>query len=389
MTVNLPANSLATRAVSYPPFAEGARKMSRVGVGPSVSTFPVAASQNGVSICREQRKLRAGSGMKRREFIVGLISGVALRPPASFAQKGPARLGWLSSGSASSVAAAAFLKPIKEGLRENGMIEGRDYVLESRYANGVYERFPELARELADARVALIITNTIASVRAAQQLTPAIPVVMCPINDPVGNGLIASLARPGGVTTGVATLVENLTAKMLEFQRAVVPNVKTTVALYNPGNPSNPRAVDDLRARAAALSIDVLPVALRSPQELDAAFAAISSAKPDSMQVISDSGISDLSDRIAAFAIAQRLPSFSTLTNFSEFGGLLTYGPPRRKIIMRSGYYVRRILEGANPGELPVEQPTTIELWINLKTAAALGITVPVNLQQLADNLIE
>jgi ABC-type uncharacterized transport system substrate-binding protein len=327
--------------------------------------------------------------MKRREFIVGLISGVALRPSAAFAQKGPARLGWLSSGSASSVAAAAFLKPIKEGLRENGLIEGRDYVLESRYANGVYERFPELARELSDARVALIITNTIASVRAAQQLTPAIPVVMCPINDPVGNGLIASLARPGGMTTGVATLVENLTAKMLEFQRAVVPNVKTIVALYNPGNPSNPRAVDDLRTRAAALSITVLPVALRSPQELDAAFAAISSAKPDSMQVISDSGISDLSDRIAAFAIAQRLPSFSTLTNFSEFGGLLTYGPPRRKIIMRSGYYVKRILEGANPGELPVEQPTTIELWINLKTAAALGITVPANLQQLADNLIE
>ena len=327
--------------------------------------------------------------MERRKFVIGLIGGAALLPSATFAQKGPARLGWLSSGSADSVAGAGFLNPIKDGLRENGLIEGRDYVLEARYANGVYERFPELARELADARVAIIITNTIASVRAAQRLTPPIPIVMCPINDPVGNGLIDSLARPGGVTTGLATLNENLTTKMLDFQRAVIPSVRTIVAVYNPDNPSNPRAVDDLRAGATKLGITVLPVALRSPHELNAAFAEIASAKPDSLQVIADSGTLDLSDRIAAFAIARRLPTFSTSINFAEFGGLLGYGPSRRKMIMRSGYYVKRILEGANPGELPVQQPTTIELWINLKTAAALGVNVPDSLQQLADNLIE
>src|SRR3954463_5504537 len=188
--------------------------------------------------------------MERRNFLIGLISA-ALLSSATSAQKGPARLGWLSSGSADSVGGAGFLSLIKDGLRENGLIEGRDYVLEARYANGVYERFPELARELADARAAIIITNTIASVRAAQRLTPPLPIVMCPINDPVGNGLIDSLARPGGVTTGVATLNENLTTKMLDFQRAVIPNVRTMVALYNPDNPSNPRAVDDLRAGAA------------------------------------------------------------------------------------------------------------------------------------------
>lgn len=333
--------------------------------------------------------LRAGIGVKRREFIIGLIGGAVSQPCASFAQKGPARLGWLSSGSANSVVGVAFLNTIKDGLRENGLIEGRDYVLEARYANGVYQRFPELARELAEARVAVIITNTIAGVRAAQRLSPPVPIVMCPINDPVGNGLIDSLARPGGMTTGVATLNENLTAKMIDFQRAVVPNIRTIAALYNPENPSNPRAVDDLRVRAAELSISVLPIALRAPQELDAALAAIAAVKPDSLQVIADSGTADLSDRIAAFAIAQRLPSFSSLLNFVEFGGLLSYGPPRRKILMSSGHYVKRILDGANPGELPVQQPTAIELWINLKTATALRINMPASLQQLADNLIE
>ncbi|MGE9010584.1 ABC transporter substrate binding protein [Leptospira interrogans] len=181
--------------------------------------------------------------MNRRDFIICVIGGAALYPVATFAQKAPARLGWLSSGSANSAAAAAFLNPIEEGLRENGLIEGRDYVLEARYANGAYERFPELARELAEARVAIIITNTIASVRVAQRLTPPIPIVMSPINDPVGNGLISSLARPGGLTTGVATLNEDLATKMLEFQRTVIPQLRTIVALYNPGNPSNPRAV--------------------------------------------------------------------------------------------------------------------------------------------------
>jgi ABC-type uncharacterized transport system substrate-binding protein len=328
--------------------------------------------------------------MKRREFVIGgLIGGMTIWPSAIFAQKAPVRLGWLSSGSVNSVAAAGFLGPIRHGLQENGLVEGRDYVLEARYANGAYERFPELARELAEARVAIIITNTIASVRAAQRLTPPIPIVMSPINDPVGNGLISSLARPGGLTTGVATLNEGLATKMLEFQRTVIPQLRTIVALYNPGNPSNPRAVDDLRTRAAEASITVLPIALPSPKELDVALAAIAAAKPDTLQVISDSGTFDVSDRIAAFAIVQRLPSFSTFSNFTEFGGLLTYGPSRRKMLMRSGYYVKRILEGANPGELPVEQPTAIELGINLKTAAVLGINIPLHLQQLANNLIE
>ena len=200
-----------------------------------------------------------GPDMKRREFIISLAGTAAVWPLAATAQKAPARIGWLSSGSEKSAVGLGFVADIKDGLRENGMIEGRDYMLEARYADGVYERFPDLVRELVQARVAIIVTNTIASVRAAQRITPPVPIVMCPINDPVGNGLIASLARPGGMTTGVATLNEDLTAKMLEFQRTVIAAVRTIAAIYNPGNPSNVQALEGIRTRALEMGINVLP----------------------------------------------------------------------------------------------------------------------------------
>lgn len=326
--------------------------------------------------------------MRRREFVT-LLSGAAMWPLAASAQKAPARIGWLSSGSATSAVGVANLALIKDGLRDNGLIEQRDYVLEARYAEGRYERFPELARELVQARVTIIVTNTIASVRAAQGLNPPLPIIMAPINDPVGNGLIASLARPGGMTTGVASLNEDITPKLLEYQRAILPKARVLAAIFNPANPSNVRALDDLRTRAIGLAITVLPFALKSPHELDGVFAAIAAQKPDALQVIGDSGTSDLSDRIAALALAQHLPSFSVLTSYAEFGGLLAYGAARQKNLMRAGYYVKKILDGANPGELPVEQPTQIELWINMKAAKTLGLEIPFNLQQLADHVIE
>jgi putative ABC transport system substrate-binding protein len=238
--------------------------------------------------------------------------------------------------------------------------------LEARFAAGEYERFPELARELAQAGVSIILANTIASVRAAQKLVLPLPIVMVPINDPVGSGLIASLARPGGLTTGVATLNEDLTPKLLEYLRVVVPKARTIAALYNPGNPSNLKFLDDLRVHAGEMAMTVTPVELRSPKDLDVAFAAITAQRPDALQVLGDSGTLDRSDRIAAFALVQRLPSLSTLIAYAEFGGLLAYGTPRAKLLARSGYYVKRILDGVNPGDLPVEQPTQIELWINL-----------------------
>ena len=327
--------------------------------------------------------------MRRREFIAALGGAAVMWPLAVRAQKAPVRIGLLASGAATSALSAAQIDSIKQGLRDNGLIEGRDYVLEARFAAGNYERFPEIARELAQANVRVILVNTIASVRAAQGINPPVPVVMLSINDPVGTGLIANLARPGGYTTGLANLNEDLTPKLLEFQRAVIPKATVIAALFNPLNPTNPVFLDNLRTQAGAIGITVPPFELKSPDALETVFSAIAARRPDALQIISDSAILDLSDRIAAMALAHRLPAFATTPIFAEFGGLLAYGASRQQLIIRSAYYVKKILDGAKPSELPVEQPTRIELWINLKTAKALGLDVPFQIQQLADKIIE
>ena len=327
--------------------------------------------------------------MRRRTFITLLGGAAAAWPLAARAQKAPIRIGFLASGAAGSLVSASTIDAIKQGLSDNGLFEGRDYVLETRFAAGNYERFPEFARELAQAGARTILANTIASVRAAQNVTPPVPVVMLSINDPVGAGLVASLARPGGYTTGLGTLNEDLTPKMLELQREVLPKAMTIAALFNSSNPSNPAFLGNLRTAAGAIGITVLPVELKSPDTLDAAFSTIAARRPDALQILPDSGNLDLSDRIGALALAQRLPSFATTPVYAEFGGLMAYGASRRQLLIRSGYYVKRILDGAKPGDLPVEQPTQIELWINLKTAKALGISLPQTLLATADKLID
>jgi putative ABC transport system substrate-binding protein len=209
------------------------------------------------------------------------------------------------------------------------------------------------------------------------------------INDPIGTGLIASLAKPGNYTTGLATLNEDLTLKLLEFFRAILPSAKSVAVLFNPSNPTNIKFVENLRMHAGAMGIVVQPAGLKSPDVLEATFAELVAQKPDALFVLSDSGVIDLSDRIAALALAHRLPTLSTSTTVAEFGGLLAYGAPRNKLFLRSAYFVKRIFDGANPGDVPVEQPTQIELWINLKTAKTLGLEMPLHLRQLADKVIE
>jgi putative tryptophan/tyrosine transport system substrate-binding protein len=327
--------------------------------------------------------------MNRREFITLFGGAAAAWPRTARAQKSPIRIGFLVSGAAGSLVSANTIDAVKQGLSDNGLLEGRDYVLEARFAAGRYERFPVFARELAQAGAGVILANTIASVRAAQNVTPPVPIIMLSINDPVGSGLVASLARPGGYTTGLGSLNEDLTPKMLELQRAVLPKATTIAALFNSSNPSNPAFLDNLRTAAGAVGIKVLPVELKSPDTLDAVFLTIAKRHPDALQVLPDSGTLDLSDRIAALALGQRLPSFATTPLYAEFGGLMAYGASRRQLLIRSGYYVKRILDGAKPGDLPVEQPTQIELVVNLKTARPLGIEVPAMLLGRADEVIE
>jgi putative tryptophan/tyrosine transport system substrate-binding protein len=327
--------------------------------------------------------------MRRRQFLGVLGGALFARPYETSAQKAPVRIGFLTSGAAASINSAYQIKAIKRGLESSGLIEGRDYIFEPRFSGGRYEQFPEMAHELAQTGVSVILVNTIASVRAAQRLVPSVPVVMVSINDPVGMGLITSLARPGGHTTGLATLNEDLTPKLLEFQHAIVPEARSMAVLYNPANPTNPAFVESLRRHADALGTSVTPIEIRSRDDLEAAFAALPAQRPDTLQVISDSGTFDLIDRIAALALANRLPTFATSSDFAGFGGLLAYGASREQLYIRSAYYVKRILDGADPGDLPVEQPSRIELWINLKTAKALNLTVPASLLATADGVIE
>ncbi|MFO1081126.1 MAG: ABC transporter substrate-binding protein [Reyranellaceae bacterium] len=326
--------------------------------------------------------------MNRRSLLV--LSGAAslALPRAAGAQRTPLRFGFLMGGGPCALTTYR-IAAIKEGLQANGLQDGRDYVLDVRMAEGRYERLPDLAADLAKAQPAMLLANTIAAVRAAQQAAPSLPVVMTAINDPVGNGLVQGLARPGGRTTGVATQIEDLIPKMLEFQRTIVPAVQVLGILFNPTNPSNPRMVESLRGHAARLGFAVQAVPVRFPEDLPGGLQTLDAARPQAVQLLPDSATFDLADRIAAFAIERRVPFMVAWPDVVDFGGLLGYGPPERRLLRRVGYYVKRILDGANPGDLPVEQPTEIELRLNLRTAAAIGLALPPLLVASASGVVE
>jgi putative ABC transport system substrate-binding protein len=325
--------------------------------------------------------------MRRRAFIAGLGAAASAWPVIGRTQQAPARIGFLASGAQAS--SQPLLDIIREGLQGHGLAEGRDYLLDTRYAEGRYERFPDFARELAASGARVLLANTIASVRAAQRVMPPVPVVMLAINDPVGAGLVASLAKPGGRTTGMANLNEDITPKLLEYMRAVLPQAALMAALFNPANPTNPVFVDKLGATAGAMGFRVVPFALRSRDELPEVFASLAAQRPDALQVITDSATLDLSDRISALALSHRIPAFGTSLEFAKAGGLMSYGTSRRHTFLRATYFVKKILDGVPPGELPVEQPTQLELWINLKTAAGLHVSVPNSVLALAHQVIE
>ena len=325
--------------------------------------------------------------MQRREFIA-LIGGAAAAWPITVrAQQKPASIGFMAAGAAET--SAPLLEAVKQGLHENGLVEGKDYVLELRWAEGHYERFPAFARELADQGVRVIMVGTIAAASAAQRATSVIPIVMASMNDPVGNGLVASLARPGGNTTGLATLNQDVTPKLVEFLRTLLPNATNIAVLFNPANPSNPLYVESARVQAAPLGISVQDFAMNTPDELNTVFGAIAAKRPDALLVIPDAATLDLAVRIAALALQHRIPLISTNPALTTAGGLVSYGVSRRENYRRSAYFVKKVLDGVKPADLPVEQPTRILLSVNLKTAKALGLTVPQHLLVAADEIIE
>lgn len=324
--------------------------------------------------------------MKRRAFIA-VLGGVAAWPLVAQAQHKPARIALLMAGAAQS--SGIFVDALKQGLHDHGLVEERDYVLDVRWAEGVYARFPALASEVAKHNPNVILMHTIAAVRAAQRASNAIPIVMMGVNNPVGVGLIASLARPGSNTTGAASLMEEVSAKVLEMLRAVVPKAKVIAVLFNPANPSSLLTLDDVRGWTGASGLTLLPLEFKTPGEFDATFEPLAQRKADALLVISDATFLDLRERIAALSLRYRLPAFSGYPELTDAGCLLGYGPSRLEMFRRSAYYVKRILDGAKPADLPVEQPTKIELVINLKTAKALGLRIPQSLLLRADRIVE
>ena len=326
--------------------------------------------------------------MRRREFVALLGGAMVGWPITALAQKNPIVIGFLG-GQTQPLHGDPQGKAFRQGLLDYGLVEGRDYVIEDRFAGGDDTRIMEFANEFARSKVRIIVANTPAGVRAAQHLDPPIPVLMTVMNDPVGAGLVSSLAHPGNHTSGTASLNQDLTPKMLEFVREIIPKANTLAALFNPRNPTSPVMMENLRANGERTGMTVLPFKLAPQDDLDALFSALATRHLDAVQVISDPSINDTRYRLAELAVVHRIPLFSTSSLFAEAGSLISYGASVNKILRRTGYYVKKIMDGVEAGELPVEQPTELELIVNQKTAAALGLQMPPTLVSLADEVIE
>jgi putative tryptophan/tyrosine transport system substrate-binding protein len=326
--------------------------------------------------------------MRRREFIALLGGAAAAWPLAARAQQ-PAMpvIGFLVSGAADSF--AIFVDAFKQGMRDNGMVEDRDYVLDLHFADGDYSRFPTLAAKAAQRKPAVIVVTTISAARAAQRASSTIPIVMTGLIDPVGQGLITSLARPGGNTTGLANLAQDVMPKLVEILRGAFPAIKVIAVLFNPANPANRELSKAMPAQASSIGVTVRLVEFRGAGELDATFAPLTQQPPEALVVMSDAALYDLREPISALALKHRLPAIAYVPEFTDAGALMSYGPPRRAMYHRAAGYVKKILTGAKPADLPVEQPTQAELSINLRMAKALGITIPDTVLARADRVIE
>jgi putative ABC transport system substrate-binding protein len=325
--------------------------------------------------------------IKRRIFLTAGLAAAAGVSRRSFAESTPARIGFLVSGTQKN--SAAYVDSVRAGLSDNGLIENRDYVFELRWADGHYERFPALVNEVMQRNPRLIIVTTIVAAAAAQRANPAMPLVMTGLNDPVKAGLIQSLARPGGSITGVSNVTADITPKLIEVVHEMFPRATTVAALINPAQALHPSMIDSARAVAKPFSITIRSVEVKSPESLDETFTAAAKVNPTVLIVMPDAMLNELRERIAVLALQARIPVFSYIPEFVEVGLLLGYGSSRLEQYRRTGTYVKRILDGARPADLPVEQPTRIELGINLRTARALGVTVPASLLARADRVVE
>jgi putative tryptophan/tyrosine transport system substrate-binding protein len=297
-----------------------------------------------------------------------------------------ARIGFLSPGSPA--LEMRRLEAFWQRLRELGYVEGHHLALESRYAEGQYDRLPGLAAELVRLKVDIILTYAQPAIQAAQHATGTIPIVMTGNIDPVASGFVASLARPGGNITGLSLMAPELVAKQLEILKGVVPTVTRVALLGNPANAGNAPQLRYAQDTARTLGLRLQPLEVRGPRDLDRAFAAMTTERAEAVIVLVDAMLLDHRTRIADLAATYRLPAVYGLSDHAAAGGLVAYGASVLDRYRRAATYVDKILKGAKPADLPVEQPTTFELVINLKTAKDLGLTIPPTLLFQADEVI-
>jgi putative tryptophan/tyrosine transport system substrate-binding protein len=323
--------------------------------------------------------------MKRRAFIAGL-GATAAWPLVARAQQ-PAkvwRVGYLSPASAEEVS-VAFFEAFRLKLQDLGYVEGKNLRLDVRRAEGDYTRLPALAAELVSVAPDVIAATSSPATAALQRATSSIPIVMAAINDPIGLGFVKSLAKPGGNITGLSNLSADLTAKSFELLHVVVPNAKRIAVLTSP-NPLHEAVVKEAYSVAGAMGLTIVPVMARTPADLNDAFTAMHKETCDAVVVLSDPRTSR---KIVELANEWRLPAIYQNSSFADMGGLLTYSANFPEMFRRAAEYVDKILRGASPADLPVEQPTRLELQVNLKTAKALGLTIPDSILVRADRVIE
>jgi putative tryptophan/tyrosine transport system substrate-binding protein len=269
------------------------------------------------------------------------------------------------------------VQEFRQGLRDTGYSEGRDLVIEWRFADGDYGRVPALVADLVKRRVDVIVVDSTVGTRAAKRATSTIPIVMALVADPVGSGLVANLAHPGGNVTGLTNMLAELSAKRLQLLKEAVPRTTKVAVLWNPETPYSPKVIEELKAAAPSLSIELKFVGVRTLDELGPAFSAVSRAHAQALYVIEDNLFTTHRTTLLKLASKVRLPTLYGERIWVDEGGLVSYGANYGDLFHRSAGYVDKILKGAKPGDLPIEQPTKFELVVNLKTAKALGITIP------------
>ena len=325
--------------------------------------------------------------MRRRDFIAAL-GGAVIWPLYARAQHSEKihRVGYVGSDAASQ---AHLVTAFEQGLRDLGRIPGQNVLIEYRWTGGDVERIPRAVAELIALPVDVILAATSAFAEAARLATSTLPIVFVSHGDPVGAGHAISLARPGKNLTGLSTMTPEVNAKGLELLKEAVPSASRIAALWEPRIPSNPSALHAVEETALRLGVRIQPVALHDRSDVDGAVETAAQSGDVALLVISGSIAFAERDRLAELALKHRLPTLFTQREQAEAGGLLCYGAHLPDLFRRAASYVDRILRGANPGDLPIEQPTKFELVVNVKTAKALGLTIPPSLLARADEVIE